>query len=53
MTDLLTPAVNKVPGYHCKDLTAFANKPPNTQIFAPSKFGINWAADLKVMPKKF
>ena len=41
MTDLLTPVVNKVPGYHSKVLTALANKPPNMQIFAPPKFGIN------------
>ena len=49
MTDLLTPVVNKVPGYYSKVLTALANKPPNMQIFAPSKFGINRSADLKVM----
>ena len=53
MTDLLTPAVNKVPGYYSKWLSALANKPPNMQIFAPSKFGINRSADLKVMAKKF
>jgi len=50
MTDLLTPAVNKVPGFYFKGLTALANKPPNMQIFAPSKFGIT---GLKVMSQKF
>ena len=53
MTDLLTPAVNKVPGFYFKGLTALANKPPNMQIFAPSKFGINRSTDLKIMAKKF
>jgi len=53
MTDLLTPAVNKVPGFYFKGLTALANKPPNLQIFAPSKFEINRSTDLKVMAKKF
>ena len=53
MTDLLTPAVNKVPGFYFKGLTALANKPPNMQIFAPSKFGINRSTGLKVMTKKF
>ena len=52
MTDLLTPAENKVPGYYSEGLTALANKPPNMQIFAPSKFGINWSTGLKVMTKK-
>ena len=36
-----------------KGLTALANKPPNMQIFAPSKFGTNPSTDLKVMAKKF
>ena len=53
MTDLLTPAVNKVPGFYFKGLTALVNKLPNMQIFAPSKFEINWSTDLKVMAKKF
>ena len=53
MTDLLTPAVNKVPGFYFKGLTALANKPPNMQIFAPSKFGINRSTGLKVMSQKF
>ena len=53
MTDLLTLAVNKVSGYHFKGLTALANKPPNTQVFAPSKFGINRSTGLKVMSQKF
>ena len=53
MTDLLTPEVNKVPGYYLKGLTALANKPPNMQIFAPSKFGINRSTGLKVMNQKF
>ena len=52
MTDLLTPAVNKVPGFYFKGLTALANKPPNMQIFAPSKFGINRTTGSKVMTKK-
>ena len=52
MTDLLTPAVNKVPGFYFKGLTALANKPPNMQI-APSKFGINLSTGLKVMSQKF
>ena len=53
MTDLLTPVVNKVPGFYFKGLTALVNKPPNMQIFAPSKFEINRSTDLKVMAKKF
>ena len=53
MPYLLTPAVNKVPGFYSKGLTALANKPPNMQIFAPSKFEINRSADIKVMAKKF
>ena len=53
MTDLLTPVVNKVPGYYFRGLTALANKPPNMQIFIPSKFGVNRSTDLKVMAKKF
>ena len=51
--DLLTSAVYKVPGFYFKGLTALANKPPNMQIFASSKFGINRSTDLKVMAKKF
>ena len=54
MTDLLTPVVNKVPGFYFKGLiSALVNKPPNMQIFAPSKFEINRSTDLKVMAKKF
>ena len=53
MTDLLAPVLNKVPGYYFKGLTALANKPPNMEIFAPSKFGINRSNDFKVMAKKF
>ena len=53
MTNLLTPAVNKVPGYCPKVITALANKPSTLQIFAPSKFGINRTTDSKVIAKKF
>ena len=53
MTDLLTPAVNKVPGFYFKGLTALVNKPPNMQIFAPSKFGINGSTCLKVISQRF
>ena len=50
MTNLLTPVVNKVTGFYLKGLTALVNKPPNMQIFAPSKFEINRSTDLiKVM----
>ena len=48
MTDLLTPVVNKVHGFYFKGLTALVNKPPNMQIFAPSKFGINRSTDLSI-----
>ena len=51
MTDLLTPALD--PDYYFKGLIALANKPPNMQIFAPSKFGINRSTGLKVMSQKF
>ena len=53
MTDLLTPVVIKVPGFYFKGLTALVNKPPNMQIFASSKFGINQSTGLKVMIKNF
>ena len=53
MTDCFNPALNKVPGYCLKGITALANKPPTLQIFAPSKFGINWSTGLKVMAKNF
>ena len=52
MTDRFTPALNKVPGYCLKGITALANKPPTLQIFAPSKFGINRSTGSKVMAKK-
>ena len=52
MTNLSTPAVNKVPGYCPKAVTALANKPSTLQIFAPSKFGINRTTGSKVMAKK-
>ena len=53
MTDFLTPVVNKVSGFYFKGIIALVNKPPNMQIFAPSKFEINRSTDLKVMAKKF
>ena len=53
MTDRFTPALNKVPGYWLKGITALANKPPALQIFAPSKFGIYQSTGLKVIAKNF
>ena len=53
MTDRFTPALNKVPGFLLKGITALANKPPTLQIFAPSKFGANWTTGSKVMAKMF
>ena len=53
MTDLLTPALDKVPRYHFKGLTAPANKPPNLQIFAHSTFCVNRSTGLKFLAKKF